>query len=185
MTTNSVRKLVLLPLCAIVTTASLTACGTAREVDAITYITNTIDVPALTEQDLVDNATAIIDGTVLRSSVVTDAEGLPATDSVLRVEKVYSGEPRTEITVRIPGGTLDSAVYTIANAQDMPLFTAAERITLFLYEPLTHDGYDYQVLGQARGAFTRDDLGILRSQAGDLTFTYANFTQELAEIAKK
>ncbi|MCT4618798.1 MAG: hypothetical protein N4A62_05365 [Marinisporobacter sp.] len=136
------------------------------------------------KNDLVNNATAIISGTVISSEVQNDFLGLPATDFKIKVNKVFRGEVNDEIEVRTVGGETDDTIH-IADKQAVT-FEIGEDVTLFLIDEKgvrpDKDDFDYFVLGQHQGKFKKKE-GKIKSKRD--TFSEKDFLKELGKIEKE
>lgn len=136
------------------------------------------------KNQLVNEATAIVSGKVISKESQTDFEGFPATDYIIKVSKIYRGNPGAEVEVRTAGGENENMIYE--PDEDLVKFKVGEIITLFLTDdkgtrPDKND-FGYYVLGGYQGKF-KDVDGVLKSNKFE--FDVANFAKELKNIEKE
>jgi len=106
-------------------------------------------VPYLGLEDLAREGQVVLLGKV--SAVepgLSDDGRIIVTRVTVRVERALKGGPRAEVTLEIPGGTLQGTTLVASGA---PRFTPGERVVLFL-EPQA--GGRYGVAGWNQGRFT-------------------------------
>ena len=137
---------------------------------------------SLSKNELVNLATVIVSGEVVSSEVQDDLVGLPATDYIIRVDKVFRGNPGAEVEVRTDGGENAKMIYD--PGEGYVTFQIGEKVVLFLTDDkgdrTDKDDFGYSVLG-VQGKFKEED-GKLKSR--DYTFDVATFEQELDQIEK-
>ncbi|PWW33355.1 MULTISPECIES: matrixin family metalloprotease [Paenibacillus] len=118
------------------------------------------------KNQLVNEADVIVSGTVIFQEVKKDFEGFPVTDTTIRVQTVYKGEPGETVTIRVKGGETDNMIYTL-NKEASPTFKIGEEAIVFLTgnkgSRPDKDDFGYYLVGQAQGKF---DSGIQSQSQG-------------------
>lgn len=100
-----------------------------------------------TDEELFDQAVLVLEGTVV--SQAPETSGRPATEYRVRVDRAVKGRaPRSEVVVRVPGGTTESGM--ALEIHGAPELSVGERTLLFL--AARPDG-SYGALHLAMGAF--------------------------------
>jgi len=148
-----------------------------------TIVRSEVTFPAYDKNQLVNDATTIVSGEVVSSEAQDDFEGFPATDYVIKVDKVFKGSPATEVEIRTEGGENAKMKYI---PEDRALtFQIGEKVVLFLSDdkgtrPDRND-FGYFVLGGYQGKL-KEENGKLKNEK--FTFDVATFEQEIKQIEK-
>lgn len=153
-----------------------------------TIVQSDIDLVKFDKIQLVHEADVIVYGTVIAQKVQKDFEGVPATDSTLKVHSVYKGEPDDTVEIRVRGGETDDMIYTL-DENMTPIFNIGEEVVVFLTSnkgsrPDKED-FGYYVVGQSQGKFNTeaaDSQGLIYNQIGTHSFDFNNIQQEIDEI---
>lgn len=108
------------------------------------------------KNQLVNEADVIISGTVISQEVQSDFEGFPVTDTIVKVNNVYKGDPGKTVEIRVNGGETAEMIY-ILDEEAAPAFHVGEEVMVFLtgnkgVRP-DKDDFGYYLVGQAQGKF--------------------------------
>lgn len=108
------------------------------------------------KNQLVNEADVIISGTVISQEVQSDFEGFPVTDTIVKVNNVYKGDPGETVEIRVYGGETAEMIY-ILDEEAAPTFHVGEEVLVFLtgnkgLRPDKND-FGYYLVGQAQGKF--------------------------------
>ena len=104
--------------------AALVCAAALQPVQASTFI-------AMSTADLVREASAVVEGEVLKVESLWDSEGrIIITEALVHVGDVIAGEAPSVVRVKTFGGTVNG--YTI-EAHGFPVFAKGERLVLFLH----------------------------------------------------
>jgi len=174
---------------------SLVACSTneKKSIDekktekTVVYLDG--ELVSFDKNQLVNNADVIISGTVVSQEVQEDFKGLPVTDTFIKVEEIYKGEPGDTVEVRVDGGETDEMI-SIPDENLIPTFQIGEKVILFLTSnkgnrPDKSD-FGYYVLGQYQGKFSLNDavkIGVLKNDSN--SFSFDNFKEEIKSIEEQ
>ncbi|MFB4326360.1 hypothetical protein RB298_28945, partial [Priestia sp. BR_2] len=84
-----------------------------------------------TGPQLVNEADVVISGTVISQEVQSDFEGFPVTDTIVKVNNVYKGDPGQTVEIRVNGGETAEMIY-ILDEEAAPAFHVGEEVLVFL-----------------------------------------------------
>ncbi|WP_068776905.1 hypothetical protein [Paenibacillus sp. FJAT-26967] len=163
---------------------SLSACYSIRQ-EAVekTVLTSNLDIASYEKNELVLDADVIAEGKVISKEVQKDFEGFPATDTKIKMTKVYKGSPEQEVEVRVRGGELGDVIYKFEEEDAIPTFREGERVFLFLTSNkgsrTDKNDFDYFVVGLYQGKFSEVD-GKLKNKKFE--FDLNTFPQELQAL---
>lgn len=130
------------------------------------HISNVL--PAMTQEDLVEQSTLIVRGTVTGQSepfqIAPANGGDPSNfiDYTVSVTEVLRGDPNKQsVTVRVEGGTVNGMSTVCDEAAELPQNT---ELLLYLYAPnmgmlFNTEGDYYYVTGMYRGVYTLNTSG--------------------------
>jgi hypothetical protein len=105
-------------------------------------------VPYMGLEELEARGQVVVLGEVRSVASMMSEDGrIIVTRAILRIERSLKGGPRAEVTVEVPGGTLNGTTLVASGA---PRFTEGERVVLFLEEVNGRFG----VAGWNQGRFT-------------------------------
>ncbi|GEM_PF-6949790 len=144
-------------------TALLATLALTTPAEATTY------VAPLGLESLAERSDVAIVGEVLNTWTERCGAGICTVASVL-VDETLSGEPRTLVEARWPGGRIGELEMVVAGA---PRFHEGDRTLLFL-------DTDGDVVGMAQGAFAVDGDTVVRDMH-NLSFTRAGEAADTAE----
>jgi len=109
-------------------------------------------VPYMGLEDLEAQGQVVVLGEVRSVASMMSEDGrIIVTRATVRVERSLKGGPRAEITIEVPGGTLNGTTLVASGA---PRFTEGERVVLFLEE--VHGRYGVAGWNQGRFSVRRD-----------------------------
>lgn len=153
-------------------------------------------VLALDVEEMADEATDVVHGTVTSVAVVADQEGKRFWTVVevdvaerLKGNRGAPASPRDILRVRLPGGTMGGLRQVVAG---VPTLAAGDEVVLFLWRG--HPGTDTRLLGLSQGTFRvdrsretgpadavsdRSGLGLVRRDATGLVPDEAEASREL------
>lgn len=177
-------KMIALLLMAILVVSVATAYGYMKitKPDKMSVMSEYL-LPDLNKNQLVNHATDIISGEVVSSEVQDDVRGWPMTDYIIKVDKVFKGDPGVEVEVRTHGG--ENAKMKYIPGEDAIDFKVGERVVLFLSddkEPDPNaDDFGYYVVGVTLGKL-KEENGTIKNEK--FTFDATTFEQELEQIEK-
>jgi hypothetical protein len=177
-------KLLTLMLAGTLAVGALTAYGYGSMISSgKTIIQQDVNLVLYDKNQLVNDATAIVSGEVVSSEVQDDFEGFPATDYIIKVDKIFKGNPGAEVEIRTSGGENAKMKYILS--EETGTFQPGEKVVLFLTDdkgtrPDKND-FGYYVLGGFQGKF-KEENGKLQNEK--FTFDVATFAQELNQIEK-
>lgn len=147
-------------------------------------ITSDVTLVSYNKNQLVNDATTIVSGTVISSEVQNDFQNLPATDYKIKVNEVFKGDPDKEIEVRTAGGKNEDMNFV--PDEEMVSFIIGEEVILFLTNDLgdrpDRNDFQYFVVGQTQGKF---DLVNGKIENSKFSFDKNNFMNELKNIENK
>ncbi|MBS3908847.1 MAG: hypothetical protein KGZ93_04390 [Actinobacteria bacterium] len=177
-------KVVTLLLTATLTVSALAAYGYGKMISpGKTVVSADASFAYHDKNELVNLATVIVSGEVVSSEVQDDLRGFPATDYIVKVDKVFRGNPGAEVEVRTEGGENAKMIYD--PGEGYVTFQIGEQVVLFLTDDkgdrTDKDDFGYYVLG-VQGKF-KEENGKLTNR--DYTFDAATFAQELDQIEKE
>lgn len=157
----------------------LTACSFGK-----TTVTPETIIISLDKNQLVNEASTIISGEVISSEVKDDFIGFPVTDYKIKVDKVFKGNPKSEVVVRTAGGENDKMIYI--PDEEMVKFEIGERVVLFLTDDIDvrpdKDDFDYFVVGEYQGKFKEENGKLMNKK---YIFDASTFEQELKRIEEE
>lgn len=134
------------------------------------------------KHQLVNDATAIVKGTIVSKEVKEDFEGFPATDFTLKIETVFKGAPDQEVIIRTRGGETATKIYT-PELEHIATFRVGEQALVFLTDGKgdrpDRDQFGYFVVGQFQGKFTEKGGKWVNEK---YNFDVKQFEQEIKEI---
>lgn len=164
-------------LTGVVAVALLSGCGFLK-----TEVHSEADVLSYDKAQLVKDATLIVAGEVVGFETQDDANGFPATDYLIKVDRAYKGDAPETVEVRTVGGENERMRY-FPN-EDQVTFQQGEQVVVFLTDQ-KGDGRDrldfgYYVVGQAQGKFFEAN-GKLQNKK--LSFDTSTFQKELQSLA--
>ncbi|MBE0447247.1 MAG: hypothetical protein IBX64_03960 [Actinobacteria bacterium] len=175
-------KVFTLLLVAILAVSAVTAYGYGRMFGK-TVVRAEATYPDFDKNELVSRASVIVSGKVVSLEVQDDFTGVPATDYIIKVDKVFKGNPAAEVEVRTEGGENAEMIYI--PDEGVPTFQIGEKVVLFLTDEKgdrpDKDDFGYYVLGGHQGKFIEEN-GKLKNEK--FTFDVATFEQEIAQIEK-
>jgi len=175
-------KVVTLLLTAILAVSAVTTYGYGKMFGKI-VVKSEASLVAYDKNQLVNEASAIVSGNVVSSEAQDDFRGFPATDYIIKVDKVFKGNPAAEVEVRTEGGENAEMIY--ASDEGEATFQIGEKVVLFLTDEKgdrpDKDDFGYYVLGGYQGKFIEEN-GKLKNKKH--AFDVATFEQELGQIEK-
>ena len=144
---------------------------------------NHMEVIGYDKNQLVNHSDIIMEGIVISQEVQEDFTGYPATDTVLKVTKVYMGTPGDTVEIRVIGGETDKMIY-LPDADLLPSFEIGEEVLVFLinnrgFTPDSKD-FGYYVVGQYQGKFSLTGNDKIMNKAFE--FNLSTFKEELETI---
>lgn len=173
------KKTLILILIVMLTFSLLTTCKLGK-----TTVTSETTIISLDKNQLVNEATIIIEGKVISSEIKNDYKGFPATDYKIKVDKVFKGEPVPEVVVRTAGGENSEMIYIPDDG--MVSFEIGEKVILFLTNDKGNrpdkDDFGYFVVGQFQGKF-KEENGKLKNDK--FVFDASTFKEELKKIEEE
>jgi hypothetical protein len=121
--------------------------------------------------------------------VQEDFKGFPITDTVLKVDKVYEGEPGKSVEISVDGGETDKMI-SIPNEETTLHFKIGEKAILFLTSnkgnrPDKLD-FGYYVVGQYQGTLSKSSVNgvdILKNEVH--SFNLDSIADEIKSIEEE
>lgn len=154
--------------CAHDTTVSSDTSSSGSAADDIVTQSISILLPVMTQEDMMEQSTLIIRGTVTEQSEpfqIAPANGADPSnfmDYTVSVQKVLRGDSSNQsVTVRVQGGTTNGISTVCDESAELPQDT---ELLLYLYAPnmgmqYNTEGDYYYVTGMYRGVYTLDTSG--------------------------
>lgn len=154
--------------CANDTTASSNIPSSGSANDDIVTQSISILLPVMTQEDMMEQSTLIVRGTVTEQSEpfqIAPANGADPSnfmDYTVSVQKVLRGDSsKQSVTVRVQGGTTNGISTVCEESAELPQDT---ELLLYLYAPhmgmqYNTEGDYYYVTGMYRGVYTLDTSG--------------------------
>lgn len=140
------------------------------------------------KNQLVNEADVIVSGKVISQEVVKDFEGFPVTDTLIRVQTVFKGEPGETVEIRVNGGETDDILYTLEESA-APTFKVGEEAVVFLSSNKgsrpDKDDFGYYLVGQAQGKFILGGVqpkGMIENNTDTQSFDFNNFQNEINNL---
>ncbi|MEK3685101.1 matrixin family metalloprotease [Paenibacillus sp. FSL R10-2736] len=140
------------------------------------------------KNQLVNEADVIVSGKVISQEVVKDFEGFPVTDTLIRVQTVFKGEPGETVEIRVNGGETDDILYTLDESA-APTFKVGEEAVVFLSSNKglrpDKDDFGYYLVGQAQGKFILGGIqpkDIIENNTDTQSFDFNNFQNEINNL---
>ena len=142
-----------------------TAAASSDRTDDITVQHISSILPAMTQEDMIEQSTLIVRGTVTAQSepfqIAPTTGGDPSNfiDYTVSVIEVLRGDSsKQSVTVRVEGGTVNGMSTVAEEAPELPANT---ELLLYLYQPgmgtmYNTEGDYYYVTGMYRGVYTLD-----------------------------